>query len=194
MRRIFIAINLPDKIKTELENLEKETNDLFPQELREEMMRWLKKENIHLTLLFIGYVKDEEIPQVCQVVKKIAQTQRPFSLKFEKLCYGPPKTSPPRLIWTDIEKKPELLEIAKKLKKDMAEAGILKRIEKREFSPHITLARIKTWYWRKIEPEERPEIEKEIDFNFEVKSIEVMESKLKRTGAEYSVVESMTLG
>lgn len=194
MRRIFIAINLPDKIKTELENLEKETNDLFPQELKGEIMRWLKKENIHLTLLFIGYVEDEKIPQVCQVVKKIAQTQRPFSLKFEKLCYGPPKKMPPRLIWTDIEKKPELLEIAKKLKKDMAEAGILKKVEKREFSPHITLARIKTWYWRKIEPEERPEIEKEIDFNFEVKSIEVMESKLKRTGAEYSVVESIALG
>ena len=83
--------------------------------------------------------------------------------------------------------------MAEKLKKEMVEADILKKIEKREFSPHITLARIKTWQWREIEPEERPEIEREIDLNFEVNSIEVMESAIKRTGAEYNILESIKL-
>ena len=193
MHRIFIAINLPEKIKTELENLEKEIANLFPPEVSRGMIRWVKKENLHLTLLFIGAVKDEEIPQISQIVKKITQTQKPFSLRFEKLCYGPPKKMPPRLIWLDLEKKPELLTLAEKLKKGVGDSGILKKIEKREFSPHITLGRIRTWQWRKIEPEERPEIEREISLDFEVKSIEVMESILKRTGAEYRVLESVKL-
>jgi len=204
MKRIFIAINLPEGIKNELENLEKELDNLFssaggrgpegeqvPYGVK--VVRWLKKDNLHLTLLFIGSVQDEEIPKISQIVKNIAQTQKPFSLRFEKVCYGPPKTMPPRLIWLELEKKPELLELAETLKKEIGESGILRKIEKREFSPHITLGRIRTWEWRKIEPEERPEIEKELDLDFEVKSIEIMESKLKRTGAEYSVLESVKL-
>ncbi|MCD6500728.1 RNA 2',3'-cyclic phosphodiesterase [bacterium] len=194
MKRIFIAINLPEKIKTELENLEKELDSLFPEEANRGVVRWVKKENLHLTLLFIGSVEDEKIPKIRQIVKNIAEAQKPFSLKFKKVCYGPPKQIPPRLIWIELEKKPELLNSAEKLKKEMAKSGILRKVEKREFSPHITLGRIRTWQWRRIEPEERPEIEKEISLDFEVKSIEIMESKLKRTGAEYTILESIALG
>ncbi len=193
MRRVFIAINLPKEIKEKLEDLEKEIADMFPQEVSRGLIRWVKKENLHLTLLFIGYVKDEEIPKICQIVKEATEGQKSFSLKFERVGYGPPEKIPPRLIWLDLEKKPELLTLAEKLKKEMAEAGILRRIEKRGFSPHITLARIKSWQWKRIEPEERPEIEREISLIFEVKSVEVMESILKRTGSEYIILESAKL-
>ncbi|MDI6883270.1 MAG: RNA 2',3'-cyclic phosphodiesterase [Patescibacteria group bacterium] len=191
--RIFIAINLPEGIKRELENLEKEIAALFPEELRGTMIKWVKKENLHLTLLFIGSVPDPAIPKISQIIKEIAQKQPSFSLKFNKLSYGPPRIIPPRLIWLDLERKKELLELAEKLKKEMKIAGILRKAEQREFSPHITLARIRTWQWRQIAPEERPEVEREIDLNFEVKSVEVMESVLKRTGAEYFVLESIKL-
>ncbi len=194
MRRIFIAINLPKEIKEKLADLEKEITEMFPQEASEGMIRWVKKDNLHLTLLFIGAVKDEEIPQISQIVRDTTQNQKPFFLKFEKACYGPPNKMPPRLIWLDIEKEPGLLEIAEKLKKEMAQVGILRKIENRAFSPHITLGRIKTWQWKRIEPEEQPEIEREISFDFEVKSIEIMESQLKRTGSEYIVLESAKLG
>lgn len=190
MHRIFIAINLPEKIKTELEKLEREIESLFPPEINRGMFRWVKKENLHITLLFIGAVRDEEIPKISQIVKDIAQPQKPFSLRIEKVSYGPPKKIPPRLIWVEVERKKEMVEIAKKLKKEMAESGILQKVEQREFSPHITLARIKSFWWKRMEPEERPEIEKEIALDFEVNSIEIMESKLKRSGAEYTIIES----
>jgi len=64
----------------------------------------------------------------------------------------------------------------------------------RGFSPHITLGRLRQWEFRKIEPEERPNINEEINFGFEVTSIEVMESNLRKGGAEYSVLESHKLG
>ena len=194
MHRIFIAINLPEKVKTELEKLGKEIESLFPPKLNRGMFRWVKKENLHITLLFIGNVRDEEIPKISQIVKDVAQSQKPFSLRIEKVSYGPPKKIPPRLIWVEVERKPELSEIAKKLKKEMAESGILRKVEQREFSPHITLARIKSFWWKRMEPEERPEIEREIALDFEVNSIEIMESKLKKTGAEYTALESAKLG
>ncbi len=194
MHRIFIAINLPEKVKTELEKLGKEIESLFPPKLNRGMFRWVKKENLHITLLFIGSVRDEEIPKISQIVKDVAQSQKPFSLRIEKVSYGPPKKIPPRLIWVEVERKPELSEIAKKLKKEMAESGILRKVEQREFSPHITLARIKSFWWKRMEPEERPEIEREIALDFEVNSIEIMESKLKKTGAEYTALESAKLG
>lgn len=189
MRRVFIAINLPEAAKKELHNLEKETQGLFPEEVRG-VVKWIKKDNLHITLLFIGSVRDEEIPEICQIVKEIVQTQKPFSLKFKRVCYGPPDKIPPRLIWLELEKNIEAAEIAEKLKQTMSEKGILRRFENRQFSPHITLGRIKAWQWKRIEPEERPEIEKEISLNFEVSSIEVMESALKRTGAEYTILVS----
>ena len=69
----------------------------------------------------------------------------------------------------------------------------LEKPETRPYIPHITLGRIKQWEFRQIEPEERPKIEEEISLSFEVNSIEVMESDLKRGGAEYTVLESAPL-
>lgn len=194
MSRVFIAINLPEQIKKELENLKKEVQNLFPQEVSRGVVRWVKEENFHLTLLFVGSIPDQEIFQVCQIVKETVRNQKPFSLKFKKLCYGPPQKIPPRLIWLEIEKNSALSRLAENLKKKAKEKGILRKIENRGFSPHITLGRISTWQWRSIEPEERPEIEKEVSLSFDVKSIEVMKSVLKRSGAEYTILQSIILG
>ncbi|MDP2910533.1 MAG: hypothetical protein Q8N58_01975, partial [bacterium] len=65
--------------------------------------------------------------------------------------------------------------------------------ENREFAFHITLARISQWAWQRIEPEERPEINEDINLNFPVNSIEIMESILKKGGPEYVILESYNL-
>jgi 2'-5' RNA ligase len=73
------------------------------------------------------------------------------------------------------------------------ELKLLGKKNHREFLPHITLGRIREWQWRQIDVEERPLIEKDISINFKVISIDVMESQLKRTGAEYSILKSFSL-
>jgi len=64
------------------------------------------------------------------------------------------------------------------------------KIKEFNLFPHINLGRIKTWQFRQIEPEERPEINENINLSFEVNSIEIMESRLKRTGPDYTILES----
>lgn len=197
MKRIFIAVNLPEGIKTELGNLQKEIAGLFPEDYSEEksrgVIKWVLPKNLHITLLFIGYVREERLSDVCRIVEGIAKEQKPFSLRINKVCYGPPRVMPPRLIWVDLEKNRDTAEISERLADKMLEAGILREKETRPFSPHITLGRINGWQWKQIEPEERPEIDREISLQFEVKSIEVMESILKRTGAEYVILKSMKI-
>jgi 2'-5' RNA ligase len=56
------------------------------------------------------------------------------------------------------------------------------------------LARISEFLFRQIEPEERPEIEENLDLTFYVESIEVMESELTRQGPRYTIIESHELG
>ena len=58
---------------------------------------------------------------------------------------------------------------------------------------HITLARLKQWQFRKTDLEDVPEIAEDIDIDFDVGSIEVMESALKRSGSEYTILKSFKL-
>ena len=184
--RVFIAINFPEKIKEGLERFQFKFSEL--------PARWVKKENLHITLAFLGYVKDEDLPKIIEITKDVASKHNSFLIKIVKIAYGPPKVSPPRMVWAIGEKNESLWKLQEDLKNALMEIKIPQLEEEgRSFVPHITLARIRKWEFKKIEPEERPEIDEDIDFSFEVNSIEVMESHLKRGGAEYSVLESAPL-
>lgn len=151
--RIFIAINLPEDIKKKLENYQSKWPEL--------PIRWTKKENLHITLEFLGYITDEELLKTFQNTKELALKHKPFFITLNKICYGPPSSSTenriPKMIWITGEKCQEF-----------------------NLLPHITLGRIRTWEFRQIELEERPEVSEEINLTFEVNSIEVMESELKK--------------
>jgi len=182
--RIFIAINLPEEIKKKLSDYQSKWPEL--------PCRWTKKENLHLTLFFLGYLTDEEVGEVCKITREVASKYSPFSISLDKILYGPPKKMPPRMIWVQGEKLKVLSDLKEELEKSLTES-IRFSPESREFSPHLTLGRIKTWQWRQIEPEDRPEVEENISLSFNVNSIEVMESKLKRSGPEYTILESVEL-
>ncbi len=160
--RIFIAINLPENIKKKL--------SFFQEKWSELPIRWTKKESLHITLEFLGYISDEELVQVCQNTKELTSKHKSFIVNLNKICYGPPKKMPPKMVWVIGEKIKEL-----------------------NISPHITLGRIRVWEWKQIEPEERIEVNEEINLSFEVNSIEVMESVLKKRGAKYIVLETCPL-
>ncbi len=186
-QRIFIAINLPEDIKRRFIDYQNKWRDL--------PIRWTKKESLHITLAFIGYVNNDGLVEACRVSKEVAGHNPPFSITLNQICYGPPKKIPPRMIWTVGEKSKEFTELRDSLQKSLVSSqGLSFSSEKREFSPHITLGRIRQWEWQRIEPEERPEIGEEINLNFSVNSIEVMESELKRGGANYTILQSDQLG
>lgn len=190
--RVFVAINLPEEIKKQLEKYQKDIQDKFNLNQGEGFSEWAKwtiKDNLHITLEFLGDLTDVEIAEVCKIVGEVAKKHNSFSINLNKIFYAPPNKMPPKMIWCNGEKLEELAE----LKNDLQEL-LLEKInykpEGRGFTPHITMARINEWQFKKIEPEERPEINEDIDLLFNVDSIDVMESVLKRGGPVYVVLES----
>ncbi len=185
--RIFIAVNLPEDIKTQLSSYQSMWPGL--------PVRWVKKDNLHITLIFLGYLTDEEIVETCKIVSETTSKHPSFSINLKRICYGPPKKLPPRMVWLEGEKSEELGKIQSDLESSLlfSPNSSFRKAEDRPYTPHITLGRIRAWEFRQIEPEERPEVNEEINLSFEVNSIEVMESQLKRGGPEYSVLESCLL-
>jgi len=184
-RRIFIAVNLPDYIKKQLLAFQRDWADL--------PVRWTKENSLHITLVFIGYVGDEEMLEICRLTKQVASRHQPFEIKLERICLGPPGRTP-RMFWVEGEKNLSLAKLRDDLENSLLEAaksGYARR-ENRAFRPHITLARIRQRDWRLLPTQ--PQIEKEISLSFPVDSVEVMESRLRRDGAEYTILESATLG
>lgn len=180
--RVFIAINLPDDLKEDLLNFRDKWPDL--------PVRWARKDNLHITLTFLGYLSDEEILEVLRITKEVVQKHKSFSINLKRVCYGPPN-KPPRMIWVEGEKSEEMIDLKKDLENSLMNSIGFDRESK--FMLHITLGRINIFEFRNMDQEERPEIEEEISLSFEVNSIEVMESQLKREGPEYEVLESFEL-
>ena len=186
--RVFIAINLPENIKKKLTDYQLKWPEL--------PCRWTKKENLHITLAFLGYLTDEELFEVCKITKEVALRHEPFFINLNKILYGPPK-QPPRMIWIEGEGSKDLGKLQKNLENALSSAQAMAKADKeqeaRPYTSHITMGRLKQWEFRQIEIEERPEVNEDVSFNFEVKSIEIMESRLKRGGPDYSILESCPL-
>jgi len=176
-KRLFVAINLPIDLKRELFDIQKEiTSQLDEDFIKADVFKWVAMENLHLTLKFIGEVGDSQIEKIIANVLKISQQQKSFEIKTDTICYYTTKQCP-QLIWLTIEKNKDLENLAKNFGEN-------------NFLGHITLARIKEWIFKKIDPQERLVIEKDFDYKIQVNSIELMESILKKTGPEYKIIKS----
>jgi len=163
---------------------------MYPENSGMKVAKWVKKDNLHITLCFIGEVQDKAIPRANEVLKDIAKDHGPIPITFNRVCYGPDEKIPPRLVWVEVAENSALSELAKAVKSAMVARSILERPDKRPFQGHITLGRIREWQWKHINPEEMPDIEQNLGLSFTAKSIELMESVLKRTGAEYTILQS----
>jgi RNA 2',3'-cyclic 3'-phosphodiesterase len=188
LHRIFIAINLSEKLRKELGALQ----DRWP----ELPARWAKPENLHVTLVFLGNVNDQEVCDVCAAAAEVGKRHEPFDLTVENVTYGPPKKFPPRLVWATGQVSEELGALQKDLESALFEfaGGDYNENAGYGFSPHVTLARIEQFGLKKMEAEEIPIINEKIGRTFMVESFEVMESELKRGGPVYTILDSVKLG
>ncbi len=189
LHRVFIAINLSEKIRRDLAAFGDKYSDL--------PARWTKPENLHITLIFLGNANDEEVMDICKTTAEIAKRHDPFDVTLNRICYGPEGKMPPRMVWATGSKSVELGSLQMDLNNEFFETGIRSEDENsagREFTPHVTLARIKQNELRQMEQEELPRVDEGIHHTFLVDSIEVMESELKKGGPAYTVLESLKLG
>ncbi len=182
-RRLFIAINLPHNIKKRLVDYKEKWDNLDSR-----YIHWVGENNLHITLVFIGYVDNDEMYEICNIVKEVAKKHEPFFINLERIILGPPNKTP-RMFWVEGEKSEELAKLQTDLENGIAVKDYMKK-EIRPYRPHINLARFK-YQLVQFLPKT---IDEPFKYQVPVETIEVMQSNLKRSGAEYTVLESVNLG
>lgn len=184
-QRLFVAIDFPKKIKDQIYNAIKHFNKRTPE------IRWEKKENLHLTLKFLGYCQKDEVKKIHQSLYNIVVKTQSFLFEFDDFGYF---LHPYNLIfWLGIRPTQSLMRLQQKVNTSLVSVGF--KSEKRRFHPHVTLARIKKPEPVKFWKEKAMEMLKQkisIDA-FIVDKIVLMQSTLTREGSIYTKVEDFQL-
>lgn len=177
--RTFVCLELPPLARDRLAATQ--------ERLRESGARvgWVRPENIHLTLKFLGSVPTERLREVVQAMQRAALPPPPVTLELTELgCF--PNRRAPRIIWAGLKQLPEELKnLHLRVENELVAAGF--PAESRPFSPHFTLGRVRSG--RSIRKllsamgAERLE-----PLRFEVKEIVVMGSQLHPSGALYTPI------
>ncbi len=181
-KRVFIAINLPENIKEELNKLLSLCRKINSQPV----IRYVKTKGIHLTLHFLGYLDEAQINQVRTVLKNLARNYNQTKLITGQIGAFP-NLKQPRVIFLSSQEKEgdHLAGLQKNLSSELEKIGI--DVDYRPWYPHLTLARIVGPCQFKTEPLKLPSL------LIPVKSLELMESQLKPSGAEYKILASYQL-
>ena len=109
--RTFTAIELPAEIKISLAKIQEKLKTSLPK------ISWVKPENLHLSLKFIGEVSAEQADNFKQLITGAAETAAPFELKIDSLGVFP-DTSGARIIWAGTDAPaPPLLQLVEELEK-----------------------------------------------------------------------------
>jgi 2'-5' RNA ligase len=129
MMRLFYAVNFSNTVKKRLLDIQ---NALKAQASKG---NFTLEDNLHLTLAFIGEVPQDRSGPLLQIAHAFVVT--PFELRLSGL--GRFRRDGGDILWVGIEENKNLISIYNKLSGQIIDAGF--DIEKRKFTPHLTLAR-----------------------------------------------------
>lgn len=182
MVRAFIAVNLDQHIRNEMEQLQDDLNTGISG------FRWVKAELLHITLKFLGEVEPAVISRVTELLEPVGSKHKAFNLSFARLGAFP-NLKKPRVIWIGVEQgAAELAGLARDINQALKE--IHGNIE--VFRPHLTIGRVKkneTPYLPRHISEKPWRIRKVLP----VDSFSLVESQLFPSGPVYRPVQKFLL-
>jgi 2'-5' RNA ligase len=185
-KRIFIAVDISEearrKVAAYIEQMRREFKEL--------RVGWERAEKLHLTLKFLGDTDENLLERLNKIAENIAGKIENFKLKLAETGVFPsPRNA--RVLWIDVKgEKGSLAEINRLLENECEKLGFKR--EKRDFVPHLTIARIR-------EPHKSRELaakhlQNEFEpVEFEVGEIVIYESRLQPAGSIYKKISSFEL-
>lgn len=187
--RSFIAIQLPDEVKRALAELQEQLK------LRESRyVKCVDPQSIHLTLQFLGNVVVNKLDEISDVMERATEGVSTFQLEVKGLGVFP-NIKRVQVIWVgvggDIE---QLIGLQKCIETGMMPLGF--NPEKRAFTPHLTLARLRdqaTLYERQKLGQLITDTKFDKIFQMNVEKVHLMKSQLTKEGAIYSQIRSISL-
>lgn len=182
-KRLFLAIPIrPDEILIQ--------QKLFLiNNLKEERINWVKDENMHLTLKFIGKTPTKKIPELIEAVNACIKT-KPFQLTLENIgIFGSAYQA--KVIWIGVQQNNDLLNLYTQIAKQLEQIGY--EIGRQNFVPHFTLGRINRIIHKDHFKKVMGNSEKGFIQKINVEKIILFESILKPEGPVYNVIKSFIL-
>ncbi len=137
--RLFFALPLDDALRDAVCGLQEELDRACDRRTR---VKWVERPNLHLTLKFLGDTPSSALDEIARVAEGVATGARPMALELAGAGCFPPRGAP-RTIWLGLAREcPELAELAQSLDAALADAGLAEP-ERRPFTAHFTLGRVK---------------------------------------------------
>jgi 2'-5' RNA ligase len=187
--RLFVAVDLPADCRRELAEAQDRLRFLGA------AVRWSDPEGIHLTLKFLGMLSPERLPSVQRALGEVCAGRSPFRLTLDGLGTFP-SLSAPRVLWVGVFGEVDALaDLQHQIEGALARRGLPR--ERRRFSPHLTLGRVREG----LSPAEMQRIgpavldtatpaPKEIP----VEAVSLVQSHLQSAGAQYTRLAAWPLG
>lgn len=176
--RLFVALEIPSAVRQNLATLLSSFRAITKEP------RWVRAENLHVTLKFLGEIAEGNVDAVRGALTEI-RSDKLVALEFRGLGFFPNEKHP-RIFWAGMEASPNLKTLAGNVEEAVEKFGIPR--EKREFSPHLTLARFE----RPRLPEALRKLiadNQQCEFgSLRTNEFHLIHSRLKPTGAQYTTL------
>jgi RNA 2',3'-cyclic 3'-phosphodiesterase len=173
--RLFIAVTPPEAMR-----------DLVVETYAEiERARWVKKEQLHVTLRFLGDVEEEQAVLVREALRGIRAPALTLSIRGAG-TFG----RPPRVLWCGLDPEEEITALARSIDDAVVQVGLTEA--DKPFAPHLTIARFKNSPPAKIRSWLNG-FEGLATPPFTLGEFTLYQSTLSSSGAEHSAVEVFPL-
>jgi len=169
--RLFIAVDIPEEIKDYLVTIRNKISSDFAK------IRWVTKEQMHITLKFLGEVAETNLNKIRTCLNSVQYTK--FDVKLSNIGVFPTENYI-RVIWVGLEPKDKIISLQQKV--DYSLKDLFKR--ERDFKVHLTLARVKFVKDKKKLSEVLKSLKID-DLTFTVNNFKLMKSTLTPKGPIY---------
>jgi len=185
--RLFVALEIPTAVRGNLAALIEELRAADAAATKNKA-RWVRPENLHVTLKFIGNVDAGKLEAIRAVLGEV-RTGGDVELRFRGVGFFPNEKRP-RVLWAGIAASPNLAPLAAEIDARLEKLGIAR--ETREYAPHLTLARFDP---PGISEKLRAAAQENATREFgavRTGEFHLFESKTRPTGAEYTRLSSFS--
>lgn len=187
MKRLFLAIpiNIKSSLASDL------ANTLRRQLGHEKFINWVRLDNVHLTLKFIGNTFPYDEPKIIDAVTEMMQSHNTFDMVFDNVgIFG--SHYAPRVIWLGMKNTPQqLLSLADDVLDTFDKIGFPR--DRQNFVPHLTLARIKKLYDKEYFTKIIAAVEQKPYISQNVNEVILFQSILRTEGPIYKIEKSWHL-